>query len=1238
MSYQPFVPVSCHLEQSNTTTLEFGDGVKERSTSRSKLPLASKSNFRTKRQSQILGVPLLETQLIPSLRDTIDRMTRPPPRVASSFSSSAPPELPNNYNIPLIPPCSPAMQPISPLSCDKKSGQSVEMTISNSKLAPKKLKSALRSPKCPSPSVTSPQDSPSLRSVKSILMKKPKTPTCETPPTPKSTKSKGISSDDYFKTEALSHSSKGKSRNRSYTDPGLQTETTCSQEPNLRATSPECSEPVTPDVRSTPKKLIRRQKSNIPRPASTWSRRTPITSGESVTEDSDLEIRYEVETRNRRRLTVANAEVFPSSSSASFSETNVESETNILPMSPGVYTVKYDPTSNPPKHPGRACSGLGLDFNAHTDGITKCETTNTPIPIEIKNDHSSFRSLSTISNSSLMREHERRRNALLKIVSGLQLDQKSELGEKWYSAENDPGKNSAFPSSFKKAQNDALYEDDDASQYDDSEVDEPNNTCLYDPPPEPPSFVISSTPSNEAFTTHPNSTLPHTVESLVCPDSAQDHAIRGKSPSRSPVIRNNIAASSVPISPAALKRRSMYLDMPEGYPPNEPAAGIELSKRVKSPSGRTSNTAEAATVNARRAFGIPLSELDDVHEAPCLRVNRSSLAESEFSSAGSTFWRAAREDEQIEEGNELSPGAASLFRKLSDGANRQHENRAYSSWSADPSAETFSTESLSSSASSLYEGEYPAPEQRSMHYQCQGNEGREHDTRDEMEQNRREVIKDLCESEETFVARLHVCVQLFILPLRIRNSKTWVNGVPPDIARFLDWFEDIANLHMHHVVQVVRSIQDVAIRNHSGTLICVSEPLLPLIPRLEVYQPYLVRLSSIINMLACMLRGSNDDFGEFVNIQQKSPACGGWKLESFLLEPMNRLTRYCDMFSRLLSYTSKWHPDYLPTFSALKSIDVIVRVMTEVKAREDEYQMIKNIASKIQGNYLNFRLPRRDRRLFHKGPLCLLKDGSRGLEYQEEEIPQTFSDKEPTGSRMSRLAAAVKTWDFQRERSDSVRSGSTAAGLSIRSTQTTNSRALLKSSHGVSGSCGISLVQAFVFSDLLILAKPLLQADGDQTYQLVPGMGASRVFHAEVDECEDGPVNVMLELIPLNEEDLTISSMTINTVHCCLSQQQQRNEVAQWRSALQKSTQSTIRSLAYPGIASGASQFQQQDQLATPTTNMADPDFPVPKSPSAQIMEVRSGQMSGDPVRQEREERGYWNVRFQQVLKEMYPS
>ena len=54
---------------------------------------------------------------------------------------------------------------------------------------------------------------------------------------------------------------------------------------------------------------------------------------------------------------------------------------------------------------------------------------------------------------------------------------------------------------------------------------------------------------------------------------------------------------------------------------------------------------------------------------------------------------------------------------------------------------------------------------------------------------------------------LHICMQQFILPLRVESSRSWITGVPRNVARPLDWFDDIANLH-ERIYQSLCSARD----------------------------------------------------------------------------------------------------------------------------------------------------------------------------------------------------------------------------------------------------------------------------------------------------------------------------------------------------------------------------------------------------------------------------------------------
>src|SRR6266545_4213454 len=79
----------------------------------------------------------------------------------------------------------------------------------------------------------------------------------------------------------------------------------------------------------------------------------------------------------------------------------------------------------------------------------------------------------------------------------------------------------------------------------------------------------------------------------------------------------------------------------------------------------------------------------------------------------------------------------------------------------------------------------------------------------------------------------------------------------------------------------------------------------------------------------------------------------------------------------MLDLTPKTHQDYLSTLSLSRSTDIALEVMTEVKIREDEYNLLKTFSSRIQGLPSANNLATRERRLLHSGPVQLVMSNLR---------------------------------------------------------------------------------------------------------------------------------------------------------------------------------------------------------------------------------------------------------------------
>ena len=153
-------------------------------------------------------------------------------------------------------------------------------------------------------------------------------------------------------------------------------------------------------------------------------------------------------------------------------------------------------------------------------------------------------------------------------------------------------------------------------------------------------------------------------------------------------------------------------------------------------------------------------------------------------------------------------------------------------------------------------------------------------------------MQEIFETEEDLLRLFHICVRLFIRPLRMQNSKSWITGVPPNVAKLFDWFDDIVTLH-EEIYESLCLARDTM----TPTTDRVSEVLRHFVLNAEVYQPYLVRLSDVSEEIMALTDSRNNDLGQFISLQQRQPECESWSLERLLMLPVNRLAAYQDLFA-----------------------------------------------------------------------------------------------------------------------------------------------------------------------------------------------------------------------------------------------------------------------------------------------------------------------------------------------------
>ncbi|PSR74499.1 hypothetical protein PHLCEN_2v9796 [Hermanssonia centrifuga] len=554
-----------------------------------------------------------------------------------------------------------------------------------------------------------------------------------------------------------------------------------------------------------------------------------------------------------------------------------------------------------------------------------------------------------------------------------------------------------------------------------------------------------------------------------------------------------------------------------------------------------------------------------------------------------------------------------------------------------------------------------------------------------MEMQRQELIYELRSSQQEFVKRLRSIVRIFCVPLRRKHSKAWLPDVPLQVSRLFDWFEDIANLH----TGISETLESAASAWERGEIVVgVAHGLRGFVPRLEVYQPYIMRVDEVKEMLVRCTATPDDQFGEFVRLGERHIECGGWTLADLLMQPLERLSMYTKNFQRLWELTPRDHPDYLSSFSLYHSSRMVVHVMQEVKRREAEYEFVKELSSRIEGLPPSVQLAQRERRLLWHGELlsAAVKRGNNGHAAVHSERDPSLGWKNPGKPTLdqreqlrngSRLAVSVTKWDRQRKRATSINSSASSMASSQSSVYTspatsysTQSKrddrlepALLSpypDSQTSRSSAGLSpgtLVSAFIFTDVIVLACRGSDECKDTEWRLEPSCGVARILDLST-ECSSVAVPaslpdderiIALDLVPLGPNDLQngfiSDASSIRAVRFSLvtdqSSETGKTSFDEAFAACRRCHAYTLRSLSFPSHSGQYLPHGPHVDLELDTQKsvmeILNTGLPLPKSPSVQISDMGRTNLirTISEVDKEREERGWWALRFQQVLREM---
>ncbi|KAM6915345.1 intersectin-2a isoform 2-T2 [Xenentodon cancila] len=210
------------------------------------------------------------------------------------------------------------------------------------------------------------------------------------------------------------------------------------------------------------------------------------------------------------------------------------------------------------------------------------------------------------------------------------------------------------------------------------------------------------------------------------------------------------------------------------------------------------------------------------------------------------------------------------------------------------------------------------------------------DTMTPQERKRQGYIHELIQTEETYVDDLELVLEVFHKPMTESGRLTEAEMA----VIFVNWRELI--MCNTKLLKALRVLKKTGGENMPVQLIGDL-----LASELAHMQPYIRFCSCQLNAAALLQSKTHDqpDFKEFLKKIATNYRCKGMPLSSFLLKPMQRITRYPLLIKNILEHTPDGHADRGPLRVALERAEELCSQVNEgvrEKENSDRLEWIQN--------------------------------------------------------------------------------------------------------------------------------------------------------------------------------------------------------------------------------------------------------------------------------------------------------
>nr|XP_030726729.1 FYVE, RhoGEF and PH domain-containing protein 2 isoform X5 [Globicephala melas] len=227
------------------------------------------------------------------------------------------------------------------------------------------------------------------------------------------------------------------------------------------------------------------------------------------------------------------------------------------------------------------------------------------------------------------------------------------------------------------------------------------------------------------------------------------------------------------------------------------------------------------------------------------------------------------------------------------------------------------------------------------------------------EPEEKRIVQELLETEQAYVARLHLLDQVFFQELlkEARSSKAF----PEDVVRLI--FSNTASIYQFHAQFFLPELQQRL--DNWTTTPRIGDVIQKLAPFLKMYSEYVKNFERAAELLATW-SDKSPPFQEVITRIQSSEASGSLTLQHHMLEPVQRIPRYELLLKEYVQKLPAQAPDLA---DAQKALDMIFSAAQHSNAAITEMERLQELWEVYQRLGLEDDLVDPSNTLLREGPV-----------------------------------------------------------------------------------------------------------------------------------------------------------------------------------------------------------------------------------------------------------------------------